>query len=369
MCLDCSISDKFKHNKISELNELIVSRPDIINVVAGYAVQFNHVKYALKLIKKIGYKNFNLGQVAYSGNLKLAKYLYNRECQIYFDTFIMTAVNNGHLNLIKWAFNKQPNISKSRYVIGNALHRGYIEIADWLYNNNFPIDFIYLSIIFRDNRINSLQWLLDKNVDINIDTSIIEHVIHNKHIDIIKFIHTKSIDIPHTCLISAISYNCFDIVKFLYEEVNLRLLEPINLDNVIITMSIELLEYIFDNGIPINVGVNGLYGVMYRSDYKRVSSLLIEKFNIQFPEKLKLSSIIDENTPYEDIQFLLDNKICYIDDLTLQLFYYNVNPYVVMVIENAINNAQKMHIVYQFILKYLVYSPTSKYIQRVVSSF
>ena len=166
--------------------------------------------------------------------LDVVKYLYENKLVTPSSIVMDTAVNFGHLEIVKWLHEKigsdtsgiSVTSDTSVPVIDIAIQNGHLDIAKWLYGRGYKIQTSMVFQAAKQGRLDIIKWLEEigeiRKYDFTWDA--IDEAAGNGHLNTVKWLYEKYTSIyvdttPCTTWAndSAAENGHLDIVKFLYD--------------------------------------------------------------------------------------------------------------------------------------------------------
>ena len=324
------ILEKIWYNYVIETYKIV----DLIKYGMFDAIKEKY-KYRNKNLYVFDYQEISTA-IAYN-RIDILKWYYTRDNfideKIYdYNIVIKYACEYGKLDILKWLCSYyEPFIIDSIYFLEwviIATHGGYVDIIDYLlfslnptYINDPDITKYIVNISVSNNYINILNWLIEKNINIDLnlidDNSIILACRYGS-IDTLKFIHANrlnnySIDI---CIYNALSNSHTDILDFLLtiekEEVVYKLINK-NKEGLLFSntnMNTNMLKWLFDRKIYITFINSNIKNACIIGDIERVK-WIYENYDVNKYDVDGLIEAVKSN--HKDIvEYLFEEQYFYI---------------------------------------------------------
>lgn len=167
------------------------------------------------------------------------------KCFSQVNTFILGAIDNGHLDILNLFYNLGFIFNTSIYDIDDACEKGHIKVLDRLYGLSFKMEiteFAIKSISRKKKRINILDWLHNKKFIVDSPINIWNFLSKDKDLDVIKWFNIKGYKIKYT-----VRKNSIKCISF---KENIDILNWFKDFGHSITISHNAIDTISENGPP-----------------------------------------------------------------------------------------------------------------------
>jgi hypothetical protein len=232
---------------------------DIIQQYVNYFDTKTIIEKGLLLIlqwmyeRKYHFDNKLINIAASNGHLDIVKWIYEKtdNISIYNEKIISHAANNGHLDIIKWAIT-DPYFTVSPFILIDAAENGHLHILKWAYENQQTLfkTTIYSIIcsIIENGHLNIFKWI-QENINFDITDNLLNKIVEHKQLHILKWI-LPNIRVDKKIIQIIVDHGQIDIIEYLYNDFAAVILS--NKYDISLTISnsrVDMIKWLYEKNL------------------------------------------------------------------------------------------------------------------------
>ncbi|EFA77136.1 hypothetical protein PPL_09891 [Heterostelium album PN500] len=294
--------------------------------------------------------NATLTILAKNGNVQLLRQLtekHNMKCST---MALDAAATNGHLEVIKWVFEQDPNIKSQKTLMDIAAAGGYLDIVTFIHNNTTTqctiralntasqqghlkvVEFLILNRsegctpaafdgAIKNGHLEVLEFLFENRTE-RPNKNAKEVAASQGHVEILKFLVSRCPEMENTNLFC---FNDVATARYIHEELGLPIVEY-HIDRALSYNNPDVLDYFLGNisyDFPTCTRCTHVLRKIIQNNRVQCLKTLF-KHGVSF--KLSFNSLAAHGR-FEMIQFCMDNRIVMFCSTQVAESFYNLERY------------------------------------------